>query len=103
MGRRLLAGLYPNGLGEHVEGNGFLSGLKLAIAAKTAHVLQGSLLGAGSRLLEYEYCLREVTRRKYVEGFRLVLKIGVARKPTTALGTKVCSRQIWKASCTLLQ
>jgi hypothetical protein len=45
MGRRLLPRFDSNGLGEHVERNRFLSGLKLAVTAKTMRVLQGTLPG----------------------------------------------------------
>jgi hypothetical protein len=40
MGSRLLPRLDSNGLSEHVERDGFLSGLELAITAKTLDVLQ---------------------------------------------------------------
>jgi hypothetical protein len=42
----LLTRPYPHGLGEHVEGDGFISGLEFAITAKAVHVLQGFLLAA---------------------------------------------------------
>jgi hypothetical protein len=54
-----LAGLDADGLGKHVEGDGFLSGLKLAITAKTTDVLQETP-SAAQYNANYEYCLREV-------------------------------------------
>jgi hypothetical protein len=46
MGRRLLARLDPDRLGEHVEGNRFVSGFEFAITAKAMHVLQEFLPAA---------------------------------------------------------
>jgi hypothetical protein len=90
MGSRLLPGFDANGLSEHIQGDGFLSGLELAITAKTLDILQ-VIPRRQHQGCKYEYCLCERLRRKYIKGFRPISSgladEGAEREPICALGT----------------
>jgi hypothetical protein len=67
---RLLPRLDAYGLREHVKGYGLLPGSELAIAAKTMHILQKSLLPLTVPDIDQyrdQYCLANVARHKYAE------------------------------------
>jgi hypothetical protein len=70
MSRRFLSGLYPHGLSEHIQRDGFLSGLELAITTKTMHILQGAIPAGRIAADRDKYSYLAVIAGKYVERFQ---------------------------------